>query len=151
MGARQEMRYLTFVNARPAKAPPFQKKQRRTGHPEGLNQRLGHPSKEYKFWNRHNWNELRKEFLTKRGKNGSYLYPQLADFIQAKWQDPNEQHYAKLIIGPRPKKTVPWEGFFAMERNAEAWEREQKVREKMDELEAELEEFTAFAKRMKCS
>jgi len=36
-----------------------------------------------------------------------------------------------------------------MERNAEAWEREQKVREKMDDLEAELEEFTAFAELLK--
>ena len=64
-------------------------------------------SKEYKFWIRHNWIELRKEFLTERGENGSYLYPQLADFIEAKWQDPNERQYAKLIIGPRPKKKVP--------------------------------------------
>ena len=105
-------------------------------------------SKEYKFWNRHNWNELRKEFLTKRA-NGSLLYPSVSAFIEAKWTDPDERRSAKLIIGPRPKKKVPWEGFFAMERNAEAWERERKVQEKMDELGAELEEFTAFAELLK--
>src|ERR1700726_3805402 len=41
MGARQEMHHLSFVKAMQAKAQPFQNKQRRTGHPEGLNQRLG--------------------------------------------------------------------------------------------------------------
>lgn len=106
-------------------------------------------SKEYKFWNRHNWNELRKEFLSKRASNGSYLYPTVGAFIEAKWTQSDEQHYAKLIIGPRPKKKVPWEGFFAMERNAEAWERDQKVREKMGELEAEIAECAAFAEQMK--
>src|SRR3984893_16052560 len=39
MGARQEMRHFSFVNAIPTKAPPFQNKQRRTGHPEGQNRR----------------------------------------------------------------------------------------------------------------
>jgi hypothetical protein len=101
-------------------------------------------SKEYRFWERNNWDELRKEFLTKRA-NGSLLYPTVSTFIEAKWTDPDERHYAKLIIGPRPKKKVPWEGFFAMERHAEAWDREQKVQGRMDELEAELDEFRAFA------
>jgi hypothetical protein len=32
--ARQEMRHLSFVKAIPAKAPPFQNKPRRTGHPK---------------------------------------------------------------------------------------------------------------------
>jgi hypothetical protein len=32
--ARQDMRHLSFVNAILAKAPPFQNKPRRTGHPK---------------------------------------------------------------------------------------------------------------------
>jgi hypothetical protein len=105
-------------------------------------------SKEYRFWERNNWNELRKEFLTKRA-NGSLLYPTVSNFIEAKWTDPDERHYAQLIIGIKPKKKVPWEGCFGMERHAEAWEREQEVQVGIDELEAELEEFAAFAELIK--
>jgi hypothetical protein len=47
-------------------------------------------------------------------------------------------------LGIKPKKKVPWEGFWGTERHAEAWEREQKVQGRMNELEAELDEITAF-------